>query len=117
MSAPSSLRCRLDALKFEHVGDGAASHLVSQVAERALYTGVTPARILQCHAHDQFSDDAHRSRAPRLAPVAEVELASDELPAQQRIRRDDRAQIDQNLAWNAERLTRQQRAFLVREAK
>ena len=38
------------------------------------------------------------------------------MPAQQRVGRDNRAQFEQNLAWNAERLTCQQRTFLVREA-
>ena len=51
--------------------------------------------------------------------VAEVELPSDQLtvPAQQRIGRDDRAKLEQNLAWDAKRLARQQRTLLVREAK
>jgi hypothetical protein len=39
------------------------------------------------------------------------------MPAQQRIRRDDRAQIKENLAWNAEGFARQQRTLLVREAQ
>ena len=39
------------------------------------------------------------------------------MPAQQRVGRDDRAQFEQNLAWNAEGLTRQQRTFLVRHAQ
>ena len=55
----------------------------------------------------------------RLAPLAEVELASDELsvPPQQRVWRDDRAKLEQNLAWNAKGLARQQRTLLVREPK
>ena len=55
----------------------------------------------------------------RLAPLAEVELASNELsvPAQQRVWRDDRAKLEQNLACNAKGLARQQRTLPVREPK
>ena len=98
---------------------GAASHLVSQIVESALDTGVAPAGILQGHAHDQLGDDPHRPWATRFAAVAEVELPGDQLsvPAQQRIGRDDRAKLEQNLAWDAKRLARQQRPLLIREAK
>ena len=55
--------------------------------------------------------------APGLAPGAEVELASDELPmpAQQRVGRDNRAQVEQNLAGNAKPFARQRCTFIVRE--
>src|SRR5690242_19497764 len=104
--APSSLGCRLDALALAHIGDRAAANLVSQVKQRSLNARVAPAWILQCHAHNQFRDDAHRARPPWLAPGAEVELASNELPvpAQQRIGRDDRTQFKQNLARDAKAL-------------
>lgn len=44
-----------------------------------------------------------------LSAVAEVELLGDQLPmpAQQRVGRDDRAQFEEKLAWDAEPLDRE----------
>jgi hypothetical protein len=48
-----------------------------------------------------------------------AELLSDQLPvpAQQRVRGDDRSQFEQSLTWNTESLARQQCTFPIREAK
>ena len=85
--APSSLGCRLEAFSLEDIGDRAAANFVAQIAKSALDPDVAPTGIVQGHSHDQLTDYPHRPRAPRLAPVVEVELASDQLsvPAQQRI--------------------------------
>jgi ABC-type branched-subunit amino acid transport system substrate-binding protein len=56
---------------------------------------------------------------PGLRRWLKFELLGDQLPvpAQQRIGRDDRAQFEQNLAWDAKRFTRQHRPFSIQEAK
>jgi hypothetical protein len=117
--APSSLGSRLHALALEDIGNGAAPDLMSQVIESALNTGVTPSGILQGHAHNEVTDDPHRARATGSAPVAEVTLPADQLsvPAQQRIRGDDRAEVEQNLPWNAESLAREQRPLPIGKAQ
>src|SRR3954452_21019954 len=100
-------------------GVGASSHTMSQVVERALNARVAPTGILHGHANDQFGDDAYRARPPRLAAMAEVELLSDQfpMPPQQGVGRNNRAQFEQNLAWHAKSLARQQGTLLICEAK
>src|ERR1700686_2200259 len=55
---PVPLGCRLDAVLFEDVGDGAASHLMPQIRQCASNSSVAPRGIVECHAKNETSGGA-----------------------------------------------------------
>ena len=96
-----SLTCRFDAVLFQDVTDGLVGDLVAEVGQRSLDAIVTPGRILACHAEHQLDDFlGHGRTADRLALVAVVPFLSDEhpMPAEDRVRREERADFLQSLA-------------------
>src|SRR5580658_3225753 len=54
--APVPLGCRLNAVLFEDVGDGAASHLMPQIGQCASNPSVAPRGIIKCHAKNEIND-------------------------------------------------------------
>ena len=96
-----SIACRFDAVLFEDVADGLIGDLVAQIGQCTLNAVVTPGRILACHAEHQLDDFlGHRWTADRLAFVTVIPFLSDEraMPAENRVRREERADFLQSLA-------------------
>src|SRR5262249_32753014 len=80
---------------------------------------ITPGAILVRQAHDQSLDLVRRLRpagSPLLAPIVLL-CNQSTMPGQQRLRRDDRAQLDQHLPSHAFCLCGQAPALVVGEAQ
>ena len=76
----------------------------------------TPAGVLTCHSHDEFLDCPHHARPARTS-TQERPLHRDQLPmpAEQRVRRDDRIELEELLAADYLRMPSKESAFSVGE--
>src|SRR5450631_4145982 len=77
---PVPLGCRLDAVLFEDVGDGAPSHLMPQIGQCASNSSVPPRGIIKWHAKNEINDRFHDARSAWAAPVAVVPLGRHQFP-------------------------------------
>ena len=68
------LRGGLEAVFMEDVGNGAASHVMSQIRERAADARVSPGAILERHPQNEIDDRLHRARPARPTPSAVIPL-------------------------------------------
>jgi hypothetical protein len=83
---------------FENPSDRRSTHAMPNILEGALDSGVAPRRILLRHPDDEPADlrqDAATSRTCSVRPFPRDELP---MPAQNRLRRDDRGNLTQATA-------------------
>ena len=116
---PVSLGCRLNAVLFEDVGDGAASNLMSQIGQRASDSRVPPGGIFKRHLKNEIDDRLHDARSTWAAPLAVVPLGRHQfpVPSQQRVRRDQGFKLIQHLAPECLRFSGESTAFDIGETK
>ena len=102
---------------LQYIGHSPTTNTVAQVAQRPLNPGVSPARIVLGHAHNQSGDLLHDPWPPRPAPVHEIPLLGNQpsMPAQQSIGRNERVQFEQGLTSHYLGFSRQQRPLGVGE--
>ncbi len=116
---PVPLGCRLDAVLFEDVSDGAASQLMPQIGQCASNPSVPPRGIIKCHAKNEINNRFHDARSAWAAPVAVVPLGRHQfpVPSQQRVWRDQGFKLIQHLAPECLRFSGQSTAFGIGETK
>ncbi len=86
-----ALRSRLDTFARQDPRDGCPPHLVAEFADRALDPGVAPDRVLPGEPHDEYAEFAHYPGTPGCAaPVPPPGCDQLQLPAHDRVWRDDR---------------------------
>src|SRR5262249_49803748 len=113
------LRCRLNPVPRQDVGDRATTDVVSQIGERPLNSSIAPSAVLLRHAHHQLLNLRRLPRSSGTPFLAAVVLLRDEtaMPAQQRLGCDDRAQLDQYLPSQPFRLGGQPATLVVSETQ
>ena len=86
---------RFQAVFFEHVRDGAAGHVVSEIVDGTADARVSPGAVLDGHPYEESSDFLHERRVTRATAVAAVVLPRDQLsmPTQEGVRRDERSEV------------------------
>ena len=90
----------LDPVVTQNSGDGRTPYFVTKVGQGSLNPGISPRRILVRHPDCQFYNLLTNRRSPQPPAATSVILPRDQLtmPAQESVRRDDRAKISQYLA-------------------
>ena len=113
------LRRRLNSVPRQDLSDRAATDVVPQIGECALDSPIAPGAVLIRQAHDQLLNLLRRPRSSGAPFLAAVVLLRDQtaVPGQQRLGRDDRAQLDQHLPSEPFRLDGQPAALVVSEAQ
>jgi len=109
----------IDSVLREDSLDRAPSDEESEIRKSAPDSRVAPARVVDRHFEDPFLDLAGNARATRAASRAPVVLLSHKLavPAQQRIRGDDRRALVQPGSSQWLGLSREPATLGIREAK
>src|SRR5205085_10505214 len=93
------LRRWLNSVPRQDRSDRAATEVVPQLSECTLDSPIAPSAVLIRQAHDQRLNLIRRPRSSGAPLLAAVVLLRDQtaVPGQQRLGRDDRAQLDQDL--------------------
>src|SRR5688572_19598351 len=86
--------CRVDAVLLQDLLDGVRGDDVTEIRERAMDAVVSPGQVLARHPDDELGDALHHELPIGLS-ARERPLLRDELsmPAQDRLRRDDRGEL------------------------
>ena len=94
-----SLGRRLETVFSQYVGDRGASDAMAQLLECALKPEIALVRVLFGHAHHQLPDLLHDARSPRASLHAPIVLLGNQpaMPSQNRVRRDDGADLAEEL--------------------
>jgi len=66
---PNALRCRLDPVALQNVGNRAARHVMTQIRRRPLDSQITPIAVFSRHADYQGLDLLGSGQTTRLAPA------------------------------------------------
>ena len=113
------LRRWLNSVPHQDLSDRAATDVVPQIGECALDSSIAPGAVLIRQAHDQPLNLLRSPRSSRASLFAAVVLLRDQtpVPRQQRLGRDDRAQLDQNLPSEPFRFGGQPATLAVGEAQ
>src|SRR5450759_4087184 len=114
---PAPLRRRLDPVPRENLSDRAAGNLVTQIGQRPLDATIAPIPVLFGHSHYQVLGLPGGARPSRSALPTAVVLPGNQLsmPGQQRLGRDNRGHLGQNLPSQSFGLGRQATALVIVE--
>lgn len=110
--------CRLNAVLLQNVFDGRIAYVMAKIGEHALDAVVSGARILCCEFNNQLRNFL-RNRWPAGTCSFKGLLPCNQLsvPAQQRIRRDEAANLQQSLVTKLLCLCSQSASLIIREAQ
>jgi hypothetical protein len=114
----ASLRRRVDAVRPQYICDRSSTHLVVKVRQSPQNSGVSPSRIVHCHANNPLRDLPHDPRPTGSASTTVVPLLRNQLPMppHQSIGRHDRLPLQQRLAPDCLSLPSQQCPFRIGES-
>ena len=100
---PLSERSRFDAVGFQDIAHGLIGDLVAEVIQSRLEPIITPGRILPDELQDQIHDHLRSSRSVHRFPLlAVIPLLGHEfaMPAEDRVRRNDRGHLQERFPAN-----------------
>ena len=106
-----------DPVPRKNLSDHAAGNSVTQIGHRSLDAPIAPIPVLFGHSHDQVLGLPGGARPSRSALPTAVVLLGNQLsmPGQQRLGRDNRGHLGQNLPSQAFGLGRQATTLVVIE--
>ena len=111
----TTLRCGFETVVAEDALDRVPVDLVSQVRQSVTNASVTPGRTISRHRQDELHDVLLRSRPPWAPLFRSVVLLRHEatVPSQDRVGRNDRGDLYENLSAHNLSLDRQTASLIV----